>query len=51
MLWRNGCDGKALRYGAGERHQHASLAKRTEMGDGRKIYFIHITIIIQTDQL
>jgi hypothetical protein len=22
MLWRNGCDGKVLRCGAGERHQH-----------------------------
>ena len=22
VLWRNGCDGKALRCGAGERHQH-----------------------------
>jgi hypothetical protein len=21
VLWRNGCDGKVLRYGAGERHQ------------------------------
>jgi hypothetical protein len=21
MLWRNGCDGKALRCGAGNRHQ------------------------------
>jgi hypothetical protein len=22
MLWRNGCDGKVLRCGAGDRHQH-----------------------------
>jgi hypothetical protein len=22
MLWRNGCDGKVLRCGAGNRHQH-----------------------------
>ena len=26
MLWRNGCDGKVLRCGAGNRHQHALLA-------------------------
>jgi hypothetical protein len=25
MLWRYGCDGKAMRYGAGERHQHSAL--------------------------
>jgi hypothetical protein len=25
MLWRDGCDGKALRYGAGERHQQAFM--------------------------
>jgi hypothetical protein len=24
MLWRNGCDGKVLRCGAGKRHQHSS---------------------------
>jgi hypothetical protein len=23
--WRNGFDGKVLRYGAGERHQHCSI--------------------------
>jgi hypothetical protein len=25
MLWRNGCDGKVLRCGAGNRHQHVAL--------------------------
>jgi hypothetical protein len=25
VLWRNGCDGKALRCGAGERHPYPSL--------------------------
>jgi hypothetical protein len=25
MLWRNGCDGKVLRCGAGNRHQHVEL--------------------------
>jgi hypothetical protein len=25
MLWRNGCDGKVLRCGAGDRHQHSIL--------------------------
>jgi hypothetical protein len=25
MLWRNGCDGKVLRCGAGKRHQHGGL--------------------------
>ena len=25
MLWRNGCDGKVLRCGAGDRHQHLHL--------------------------
>jgi hypothetical protein len=31
MLWRDGCDGKALRCGAGNRHQHSGgyLATRT----------------------
>jgi hypothetical protein len=24
MLWRNGCDGKVLRCGAGNRHQQVS---------------------------
>jgi hypothetical protein len=26
MLWRNGCDGKVLRYGAGDRHQQVAEA-------------------------
>jgi hypothetical protein len=25
MLWRNGCDGKVLRCGAGDRHQHLQM--------------------------
>jgi hypothetical protein len=29
MLWRSGCDGKVLRYGAGERHQHPETAARS----------------------
>ena len=25
MLWRNGCDGKVLRCGAGDRHQQVNI--------------------------
>ena len=25
VLWRNGCDGKALRCGAGNRHQQTEI--------------------------
>jgi hypothetical protein len=28
MLWRSGCDGKALRCGAGNRHQHIQAKPR-----------------------
>jgi hypothetical protein len=27
MLWRGGCDGRVLRYGAGERHQQAAVLR------------------------
>jgi hypothetical protein len=47
MLWRNGSDGKVLRYGAGERHQQWPLAKVSSFlfysGVGS---FLPLTVII-----
>jgi hypothetical protein len=46
MLWRNECDGRVLRCGAGERHQHKHNPPITQQCTRRALYSIG-TVTVQ----